>query len=301
MNNMPVKKKPEWLKVKSNTGNVNEEVTTVLRTLNLKTVCEEANCPNCGECFGNKTATFMILGKYCTRNCSFCNVSNGIPAEIDRSEPQHIAEAVKKLGLHHVVITSVTRDDLPDGGASHFAHVIESLKSFLKEEPPVIEVLIPDFAGNLHALETVINAKPDIINHNIETIPRLYASVRPQAVYERSQKLLRTVYESIPGIVTKSGIMLGLGETYHEINDVFLDLRKNNCMLLTIGQYLAPSKLHYPVKEYIHPDVFENVKKQAYSLGFKYVASGPLVRSSYKAHIAYAEILSKNKKERFCD
>ncbi len=290
MNNTPVKRKPEWLKVKANTGSVNTEVTAMLRSLNLHTVCEEANCPNCGECFGNKTATFMILGNNCTRNCRFCNVGNGIPSEIDRSEPQHIAEAVKKLGLRHVVITSVTRDDLPDGGSSHFAHVIESIKNHLKDEIPVIEVLIPDFSGDFNALETVINAKPDIINHNIETIPRLYAAVRPQAVYERSLTLLKMVHETNPEIVTKTGIMLGLGESSDEIYEVLRNLRNSECMLLTIGQYLAPSKLHHPVIDYIHPDIFEDYKKQAYALGFKYVASGPLVRSSYMAHIAYAEI-----------
>ncbi|MHB1151734.1 MAG: lipoyl synthase [Eubacteriales bacterium] len=290
MNNMPVKRKPEWLKVKSNTGSVNTEVTEMLRSLNLHTVCEEASCPNCGECFGNKTATFMILGNNCTRNCRFCNVGNGIPSEIDHSEPQHIAEAVKKLGLRHVVITSVTRDDLPDGGSSHFADVIESIKKYLKDEPPVIEVLIPDFSGDFSALETVINAKPDIINHNIETIPRLYAAVRPQAIYERSLTLLKKVHETNPEIVTKSGIMLGLGESSDEIYEVLRNLRNSGCMLLTIGQYLAPSKLHHPVIDYIHPDIFEEYKKQAYTLGFKYVASGPLVRSSYMAHIAYAEI-----------
>jgi len=289
MENNLMKRKPYWLKVKSNTGDENIEVMKMLRELNLHTVCEEAGCPNCGECFGKRTATFMIMGRNCTRNCKFCNVTKGIPSEIDIDEPQNIAEAVRKLGLRHVVITSVTRDDLIDGGSTHFANVIAAIKRELKDKAPVIEVLIPDFQGDFNALKTVINAKPDIINHNIETIARLYSSVRPLAIYERSLELLKRVHEYGAGIISKSGIMVGLGESFEEVLTVLRDLRNSKCELLTVGQYLAPSKLHHPVIEYIHPAVFDEYKKQGQAMGFRYVASGPLVRSSYMADIAYNE------------
>ena len=285
-------RKPEWLKVKSNTGKENIEVMNMLRTLHLHTVCEEAGCPNCGECFGKRTATFMILGNNCTRNCRFCVVTKGIPTPVDAMEPQNIAEAVKKLGLRHVVITSVTRDDLPDGGANHFAEVITAIKTELKDKSPIIEVLIPDLQGDFDALKTIIKAKPDIINHNIETIPRLYSTVRPMAIYERSLELLKRVKETNPEITTKSGIMVGLGESFEEVLLVFKDLLANKCEILTVGQYLAPSKLHHPVIEYVHPQTFDEYKKQGETLGFKYVASGPLVRSSYMAEKAYEETLN---------
>jgi lipoic acid synthetase len=296
MENLPTRK-PEWLKVKSNTGKENVEVMNMLRALNLHTVCEEAGCPNCGECFGKRTATFMILGNNCTRNCRFCNVTKGIPTPVDMNEPQNLAEAVKKLGLRHVVITSVTRDDLLDGGALHFAKVITAIKNELKDKAPIIEVLIPDLQGDYDALNTVINAKPDIINHNIETIPRLYSTVRPMAIYERSLELLRRVKEINPDITTKSGIMVGLGESFEEVLAVFKDLLKNNCEILTVGQYLAPSKLHHPVIEYVIPQTFDEYKKQGEALGFKFVASGPLVRSSYMADKAYEETLKLMKIE----
>ena len=285
-------RKPEWLKVKSNTGKENIEVMNMLRTLHLHTVCEEAGCPNCGECFGKRTATFMILGNNCTRNCRFCVVTKGIPTPVDAMEPQNIAEAVKKLGLRHVVITSVTRDDLPDGGANHFAEVITAIKTELKDKSPIIEVLIPDLQGDFDALKTIIKAKPDIIHHNIETIPRLYSTVRPMAIYERSLELLKRVKETNPEITTKSGIMVGLGESFEEVLLVFKDLLANKCEILTVGQYLAPSKLHHPVIEYVHPQTFDEYKKQGETLGFKYVASGPLVRSSYMAEKAYEETLN---------
>ena len=280
-------RKPEWLKVKSNTGKENIEVMNMLRTLHLHTVCEEAGCPNCGECFGKRTATFMILGNNCTRNCRFCVVTKGIPTPVDAMEPQNIAEAVKKLGLRHVVITSVTRDDLPDGGATHFSEVITAIKTELQDKSPVIEVLIPDLQGDFDALKTIIKAKPDIINHNIETIPRLYSTVRPMAIYERSLELLKRVKETNPKITTKSGIMVGLGESFEEVLLVFKDLLANKCEILTVGQYLAPSKLHHPVIEYVHPQTFDEYKKQGEAMGFKYVAAGPLVRSSYMADKAY--------------
>ena len=266
------------------------KVVQLLRSLNLHTVCEEADCPNCGECFKKRTATFMILGRNCTRNCTFCTVTKGIPEPVDPAEPQHIAKAVQKLGLRHVVITSVTRDDLPDGGAFHFARVIQEIQEELKENKPVIEVLIPDFRGDTEALQTVIDANPDIINHNIETVPRLYSEVRPQAVYIRSLELLQKVKKAAPNITTKSGIMLGLGETREEVFGLFHDLRNSQCDILTIGQYLAPSRQHHPVIEYIHPDVFEEFRKAAEETGFLYVASGPLVRSSYMADQAYCQI-----------
>ncbi len=273
--------KPEWLKVKMGNGIKRAEVEEILKRLSLHTVCEQASCPNIMECFGRKTATFMILGKVCTRNCTFCDVQKGFPGEADADEPLHVAQAVKELKLRHVVITSVTRDDLADGGAGHYASVIEKVRELNPEV--VIEVLIPDFEGSLEALKTVIDAQPDILNHNVETMPRLYPEVRPMAVYKRSLELLRNVKTLSAGTYTKSGIMLGLGESEQEVLEVFRDLREADCDFLTVGQYLAPSKSHHPVVEYIHPDVFESYKTKALEMGFRYVASAPLVRSSYQA------------------
>jgi len=273
--------KPEWLKVKyhknENTGSVEE----YLKKLSLHTVCQEANCPNIGECFNKKTATFMILGKYCTRNCTFCNVKKNIPLPVDSQEPFHIAEAVKKWQLKYIVITSVTRDDLPDGGAGHFADVIKAVREVNSDVS--VEVLIPDFGGNLNALRKVVEAGPDVLNHNVETVPRLYPEVRPMAIYSRSLELIANVKILNDRLLTKSGIMLGLGETHEEVIEVFSDLRKADCDFITIGQYLAPSKLHHPVIKYWHPDIFENYKKLALEAGFKGAASAPLVRSSYNA------------------
>ncbi|NMB38267.1 MAG: lipoyl synthase [Firmicutes bacterium] len=275
------RRKPKWLRVKYRSSDEVMEVQKLMNNLSLNTVCQEAGCPNLLECFGRKIATFMILGKYCTRNCRFCNVESNQPQPVDPKEPEHIAKAVNELGLKHVVITSVTRDDLPDGGASHFVSVIETVKA---HNPNVtIEVLIPDFQGNVKALAKVAAAKPQIINHNIETIPRLYNSVRPQAVYQRSIQLLYQVKLLDPNILTKSGIMVGLGETIDEVQDVLIDLHDAACDLLTIGQYLAPSKAHYPVFEYVTPTVFRQYKQIGLSLGFKHIESGPLVRSSYHA------------------
>jgi len=285
----PVMRKPEWLRVKLNAGRENQSVMQMLRQLHLNTVCEEANCPNSGECFGKKTAAFMILGSNCTRNCGFCTVGKGPVCAPDPAEPANISQAVARLGLRHVVITSVTRDDMPDGGASHFAAVIKALQEMPDAQVPIIEVLIPDFLGDAAALRTVIDARPDIINHNVETIPRLYPTVRPQAIYQRSLDLLRRVKEQAPDNVTKSGIMVGLGESFDEVIDVLRDLRHVGCELLTIGQYLSPSRMHLPVVDYIHPDVFADYQKQGEALGFKHVASGPLVRSSYMAEQAFVE------------
>lgn len=273
--------KPEWLKVKAQDTQIKAEVEKLLAKLSLHTVCEEANCPNMMECFSRKTATFMILGRVCTRNCTFCNVTKGYTQPVNPEEPDHVAEAVKELALKHVVITSVTRDDLSDGGAGHFAKVIEEIKK--KDGKVIVEVLIPDFTGSVEALHKVVTAKPHIINHNIETVPRLYPEVRPMAVFRRSLEVLENVKGMDDSIYTKSGIMLGLGEEEEEVVSVFEELKKVGCNFLTIGQYLSPSKKHHPVIEYIHPDRFENYKNIALKIGFKYVASSPLVRSSYMA------------------
>ena len=281
-------KKPEWLRVKAGVAKENAFVQSILNKFGLNTVCSEAACPNRAECYGRKTVTFMILGKTCTRGCTFCNVSKGIPEPVDENEPEHVAQAVKALDIRHAVITSVTRDDLPDGGAEHFAQVIEAIR---EETPDVtIEVLIPDFKGDLEALSKVAKAHPDIINHNVETVPSLYPAVRPQADYLRSLAVLKAVKDFDETIYTKSGIMVGLGEQPDEVSAVFTDLRNVRCDFLTIGQYLSPSKQHHPVVEYIHPDVFSSYQKEAYEKGFLYVASGPLVRSSYMAEQAMQSI-----------
>ncbi|MCR2044164.1 lipoyl synthase [Anaerosalibacter massiliensis] len=274
-------RKPEWLNIKLRGNREINNVNNLVKGLSLNTVCKEANCPNLMECFSKRTATFMILGSNCTRNCTFCNVTTGKPEVVDLEEPLKVANAVKELGLKYVVITSVTRDDLPDGGAEHFAKVIESIKEL--NESIIVEVLIPDFKGDKTALSKVVESKPEVINHNVETIPKLYSTVRPMAIYERSLKLLENVKSMDKNILTKSGIMVGLGEKEGEVIDLFKDLRKVDCDILTIGQYLAPSKKHHPVVEYIHPDIFENYKNKALKMGFKFVASGPLVRSSYHA------------------
>ncbi len=277
--------KPEWLKVKAQDSRNKAEVEALINKLSLHTVCEEANCPNMLECFSRRTATFMILGRVCTRNCTFCNVTKGFNQPIDPEEPYNVAKAVKELKLRHVVITSVTRDDLEDGGAGHFAKVIEEIK---RNDPKVIiEVLIPDFKGDIEALKSVIAAKPHIINHNIETVPGLYPEVRPMAVFQRSLDLLANVKSIDGNICTKSGIMLGLGERENEVLSVFRELRKVGCDFLTVGQYLAPSKKHHRVIEYVHPDMFENYRQQALEMGFSHVASSPLVRSSYLADKAF--------------
>lgn len=277
--------KPDWLKIKVQSDQKLAEVESLLKKLSLHTVCEEANCPNRMECFSRKTATFMILGRVCTRNCTFCNVEKNAPQPVDPNEPLHVAEAVKELHLRHVVITSVTRDDLPDGGAAHFTQVITEIKKL--DGKVIVEVLIPDFEGDRSALSKVVEVKPEIINHNVETVPRLYPTVRPMALYGRSLELLRNVKSMDKSIFTKSGIMLGLGEQEEEVLKVLEDLRAVDCDFITIGQYLAPSKKHHPVVEYVHPDVFEKYRVLCLEMGFKYVASGPLVRSSYQADKAF--------------
>lgn len=273
--------KPDWLKIRVHTKQDIAEVEKLLKNLSLHTVCEEANCPNLMECFNRKTATFMILGKTCTRNCTFCNVSKGKAESIDPEEPHHIALAVKQLNLRHVVVTSVTRDDLEDGGASHFVNVINAIKA--TDATVTIEVLIPDFKGDSAALSKVAHARPEIINHNIETVPRLYPMVRSMAIYRRSLDLLQNVKSLDNRILVKSGIIVGLGEQEDEVIRVFKDLINAGCDMLTVGQYLSPSSMHHPVVAYVHPEVFEKYKAIALELGFKHVESGPLVRSSYLA------------------
>ncbi|HOV79053.1 MAG TPA: lipoyl synthase [Bacillota bacterium] len=273
--------KPGWLVVKGLTAEVREEMQSLFDELSLQTVCQNARCPNIGECFGSKTATFMILGNICTRNCRFCAVGKGTPASPDPAEPVHVAEAVKKLGLKHAVITSVTRDDLADGGAGQFAEAIRRVR--VLNPGTTVEVLVPDFGGSIEALETVVKAGPDILNHNVETVPGLYPHVRPEALFDRSLRLLENSKQISPGIATKSGIMLGLGETETEVLEVFKSLSAAGCDILTIGQYLRPSKKHIPVHEYIAPDRFKYYKAKALESGFKYVAAGPFVRSSYRA------------------
>ena len=267
-----------------------EEVTkmkAMLRMLNLHTVCEEASCPNIGDCFGRKTATFMIMGDRCTRKCSYCDVSHDRPLPLDPSEPYNIARAVKMLNLRYVVITSVNRDDLPDGGASHFAKVIRAVR---KENPGCsIEVLIPDFLGDRKSLETVAQAEPEVINHNIETVPSLFPVVRHRGDYRRSLQIIKWIKDINPQIISKSGIMIGLGESKEEIIEVMKDLIDANCDVLTIGQYLRPSKNHYPVKKYYTEEEFKELEEIGYSLGFKQVFSGTLVRSSYHAEEVYRE------------
>jgi lipoate synthase len=257
------------------------KIKKLLRRLNLHTVCEEANCPNIGDCFSRKTATFMIMGDVCTRNCPYCNVSHGKPQALDPQEPENVANAVKTLGLKHVVITSVDRDDLPDGGASHFAKVIKKVREI---NPGItIEVLIPDFKGSIESLKTVLDANPEVVNHNIETVKELYKIVRPQGNYERSLKILKSIKEISPKTISKSGFMVGLGETKEQIINLMEDLYKNNVEILTIGQYLQPSKNHLQVYRYYSEEEFKEFEEIGYKIGFKYVFSGILVRSSFNA------------------
>jgi len=272
---------PSWLVKKSFDISQLHEVKTLLRKKGLHTVCEEARCPNIGECFKRPTATFMIMGDTCTRNCRFCAVAHGIPKPLEEEEPVRIAEAVKELRLKHAVITSVTRDDLEDGGASHFARTVEQIRALNRNV--VIEVLIPDFKGSSESLLKVCYSKPDIINHNLETIPRLYKDVRSEADYKRSLNLLKIVKKFSPEIITKSGIMVGLGEIQEEVISVLEDLRTSGCDMVTIGQYLSPTRDSFPVKEYIPLETFDYYKKVGELLGFKSIASAPFVRSSYLA------------------
>jgi lipoic acid synthetase len=260
----PPLRRPEWLKVR------------------LHTVCEEAHCPNIGECWGHRTATFMILGRICTRACRYCAVETGLPQGLDIFEPQRVALAVKRLGLKHAVITSVQRDDLPDGGASIFAATVRRVRALNPD--CTIELLIPDFKGSVSALATVLEELPDILNHNIETVPRLFKLARPGGRYQRSIELLRRSRQIAPSVPTKSGLMVGLGETMDEVKQTLVDLREAGVSIVTLGQYLQPSKAHLPVDRYVHPDEFAALKEYALQLGFAHCEAGPLVRSSYHAH-----------------
>jgi lipoic acid synthetase len=274
-----------WLTKRAPDPSVLAEMKAMLDGLTLHTVCEGANCPNQGDCFSRGTTTFMILGDVCTRNCRFCAVENGHPSPVDTNEPDNLARAVQKLGLKHVVITSVTRDDLPDGGAAHYAGTVAAVRKVTPEA--TIEVLIPDFEGSADALKVVVDSSPQVINHNMETVPRLYHDVRPKADYHRSLNLIRTVKYRDGGIVTKSGLMLGLGEHDEEVLTVMEHLREADCDILTLGQYLRPSPEHHEVSEYVSPERFEEYENLAGELGFKAVVSGPFVRSSFRAAEVY--------------
>lgn len=281
-----VRRHPEWIKVKAPQGETFFETKRLVQSLRLHTVCEEAHCPNVGECWGHRTATFMLLGEVCTRNCGFCAVAHGRPEAIDPYEPQRVAEGVLRLGLRHVVVTSVDRDDLPDGGASHFARTAQAIKA--RVPGCAVEVLVPDFRGDEAAIDTVTDAPIDILNHNTETVPRLYKRVRPGAKYERSLQLLERAKERRPQLLTKTGLMLGLGEERDEVLEVFADLARIGCDILTLGQYLRPSASHLPVERYVPPEEFDHLRTAALGFGFRHVESGPLVRSSYHAwqHVA---------------
>jgi len=272
-------KKPFWLQKKLNLS-VQSEVLKIIRNYNLHTVCSEARCPNISECFARKNATFLILGDVCTRNCSFCNVKKGKPSTPDENEPIRIAGAVDLMGLSHVVITSPTRDDLPDGGAIFFKRTVEEIKK--RKSSVIVELLIPDFAGNERSLETIVFSGADIVGHNIETVKRLYF-LRKGADYKRSISVIRKLRELSPSLKIKSALMLGLGEEKEEVEETLIDLLDAGCRYLTLGQYLQPSLSHFPVKEYIVPSDFEYYKKKSFSIGFIYVESSPYARSSYKA------------------
>jgi len=272
-------KRPEWLKVRLPSGKNYKDVYELMRKSKLNTVCEEAKCPNIAECWNRRTATFMILGDTCTRSCGFCNVKLGIPNELDLDEPRRVAESVEALKLNHVVITSVNRDELKDGGASIFSETVRLIRE--KMPNTTIEILIPDFKGEEHAFEIIMKNKPDILNHNLETVKRLYHAVRPQAKYERSLNVIKWFKER--GLKTKSGIMVGIGETKEEVIELMNDLYNSGCDILTIGQYLQPTKNHLPVHRYVTLDEFKFYKEYGLKLGFKAVESSPLVRSSYHA------------------
>jgi lipoic acid synthetase len=283
-------RKPAWIRVKAANGESVSRIKQILREQNLHTVCEEAACPNLPECFGHGTATFMILGDICTRRCPFCDVAHGRPSEPDPDEPEHLADVVRRLKLRYVVITSVDRDDLRDGGAGHFAACIQAVR--YRNRDIKIEILVPDFRGRIDAaLDRLAAAPPDVFNHNLETVPRLYRQARPGADYRVSLDLLARFKQLHPEVPTKSGLMLGLGETLDEVKEVMADLREHGCDMLTIGQYLQPSRDHLPVARYATPEEFEHLAEAGRSLGFTAVASAPLVRSSYHADMQASSLL----------
>jgi lipoic acid synthetase len=275
--------RPEWLKVRIRANETFDSVNRMINDLGLHTVCQEARCPNIFECWSEGTATFMILGDICTRHCGFCAVGKGKPTPLDPDEPRHVAEAVKRLGVKHAVVTSVNRDELPDGGALHFARTVNWIRSL--NPGSRVEVLIPDFCGSQEALNIVLKTRPDVLNHNTETVPRLYKRVRPDAKYEQSLELLRraNAFKEEQPMLTKSGLMAGLGESRDELLETFRDIAETGCDILTVGQYLAPTPKHIPIEKYYTPDEFADLKTNAMRMGFRYVEAGPLVRSSYHA------------------
>ena len=283
----PLPKKPAWLKVRAPMGQRVGELKQLLREQSLHTVCEEASCPNLGECFSKGTATFMIMGELCTRRCPFCDVAHGRPEPLDQHEPENLANAIEAMALRYVVITSVDRDDLRDGGASHFAACVSAVRQRMQSIQ--IEILVPDFRGRMEvAISHLLDAPPDVFNHNLETVESLYRKVRPGSDYQWSLKLIREFKKTAGDIPTKSGIMLGLGESQDEVHQVLRDLREHDCDRVTLGQYLQPSRSHLAVERFVHPDEFEAYAEFATSLGFENVASGPLVRSSYHADLQAA-------------
>lgn len=287
----PIQRKPEWIRVKAPTSQAYHETRKTMRDLNLATVCEEAACPNIGECWAKKHATFMILGSVCTRACAFCNVATGRPDQLDPHEPEKVAEAVAALGLEHVVITSVDRDDLEDGGAGHFIRCIELIHA--QAPGTTVEILTPDFLHKRDVIDDVVRARPDVFNHNLETVPRLYPSIRPGSRYFNSLQLLARVKEVDPSRFTKSGLMVGLGETREEIYQVMDDLRSADVDFLTIGQYLQPTVKHAAVDRFVTPDEFKDYEKMAYGKGFLMVAASPLTRSSYHAGDDFARMKAR--------
>jgi lipoic acid synthetase len=284
-------RRPPWIRVRAPTGEAYRDLKRLMRAQSLHTVCEEAHCPNIGECWAHRTATFLILGDTCTRNCRFCNVATGRPAPPDPDEPQRVAQAVQAMGLKHAVITSVDRDDLPDGGAAIFAAVIRHVRRL--QPGCTVEVLIPDFRGRIEPLQAVMDARPDILNHNVETAPRLFRAVQPQCRYEWSLAVLRNAKALWPRATTKSGLMVGLGETVDEVLDVMRSLREVDVDILTIGQYLQPTKAHVPIARYYTPEEFDAFRQRGEEMGFRWVESAPLVRSSYHAE-AQADYLYRD-------
>lgn len=276
-----VRRHPEWIRVRVPTGETYFTTRAIVRESDVHTVCEEARCPNIGECWGHRTATFMLMGDRCTRNCAFCAVAHGRVGPVDADEPRRVAQAAHALGLRHIVVTSVNRDDLPDGGGAHFAQTAREIRAVLPDCR--IEVLVPDFQGDEDAVDTVVAAPISIFNHNVETVPRLYRRVRPGARYERSLSVLRRAKVRGADLVTKTGLMVGLGETHSELAQVFSDLRAVGCDVLTMGQYLQPSRAQLPVVRYLPPQEFSELRELALGLGFRHVEAGPLVRSSYHA------------------
>ncbi len=283
-------RKPSWIRAKSPATPEVARLKKILRDNNLHTVCEEASCPNLGECFGKGTATFMIMGDICTRRCTFCDVAHGRPNALDANEPANLAKTIAAMNLRYVVITSVDRDDLLDGGAEHFVQCIQAVRK--KTPQTKIEILVPDFRGRMElALRIMHDSPPDVFNHNLETVPRLYREVRPGSDYQHSLDLLKHFKQEHPALPSKSGVMVGLGEAMHEIFQTMQDLRDHDVAMLTVGQYLQPSKFHHPVIRYVHPDEFKEIERRGYEMGFAHVASGAMVRSSYHADLQAEEVI----------